>query len=164
MGLSVLYFGFGFLPFRGGSYTFDSEQKYIDGDWKKWPQYDQYAALRDVNGKENTEKIIETQKVDGVVEANSMSEAVLLFRDDVSINEGHTDWFVPAEGQLAFMCLMKEDLNRLLTLLGGENLTGVRWSSSEYSYNVSWRVDFSSCAVWTNAKNTKFTLRLIREL
>lgn len=158
------YFGSGFLPFRDGSYTFDSEQRYIDGDWKMWPQYDQYAALRDVNGKENTEKIIEAQKVDGVVVANSMSEAVLLFRDDVSINEGHSDWFVPAEGQLAFMCLMKDDLNRLLTLLGGENLTGVRWSSSECSNNVSWRVDFSSCAVWGNVKNTKFTLRLIREL
>lgn len=157
-------FGIGYLPFRDGSYTLDSEQRYIDGDWKKWPQYDQYAALRDVNGKENTEKIIEAQKVDGVVVANSMSEAVLLFRDDVSINEGHSDWFVPAEGQLAFMCLMKEDLNRLLTLLGGETLTGIRWSSSEISSILSWRVGFNNCSVWTNAKYSKYRLRLIRKL
>ena len=158
------YFGSGFLPFRDGSYTFDSEQRYIDGDWKMWPQYVQYAALRDVNGKENTEIIIKAQKVDGVVVANSLSEAVLLFRDNGLISEGYSDWFVPAEGQLAFMCLMKEDLNRLLTLLGGETLTGIRWSSSEISSILSWRVDFYNCSVSTNAKYSKYRLRLIRKL
>lgn len=157
------YFGSGFLPFRDGSYTFDSEQHYIDGDWKKWPQYDQYAALRDVNGKENTEKIIEAQKVDGVVVANSVSEAVLLFRDNGLINEGYSDWFVPAVGQLAFMCLMKEDLNRLLTLLG-EGISYGSLSSTEFNSIAAWKVEFGNGRIINYGKDNVYPLRLIREL
>lgn len=107
---------------------------------------------------------MEAQTVEGVVVKNSMSEAVLLFRNNASINEGYTDWFVPALGQLAFMCLMQDDLNRLMTLVGGAALTGILWSSTEMNYISAWRIDFKYRSLWNNSKNTKFILRMIKEL
>lgn len=53
--------------------------------------------------------------------------------------------YVPSLPELAFICANKEVLNEALVFVGGEQFAASSyWSSTEYSQNNSWYVNFSS--------------------
>ncbi|MGM9797895.1 MAG: hypothetical protein ACI3ZY_10075 [Parabacteroides sp.] len=154
----------GYLPKADG---FWDGSTHIDGDWTQWSTYtNATAALSDFNGQENTKLIIEAQTTDDIVQDYTLAKAVIEFRGNSSINESHTDWFVPSCGELAFMFLKMTELNELLDKVSGTQFsTNTYWSSSEHSSNYALYVDFSCGYVNVSGyKNSYSRLRLVRAI
>ena len=121
------------------------------------------GALADFNGQENTRLIIEAQG-NGTTD-KTLGKAVMDFRGNSTVNEGQTDWYAPACGQLAFMFLQKDKLNDLLSKVTGTQFSSSRyWSSSGYSSSVAWYVRFSDGVVNGNNKSLNGLLRLVRAI
>ena len=122
------------------------------------------GALYDFNGQANTATILEAQN-NG--ENNyTIGKAVMDFRSG-SNNEGKEDWFVPSCGELAYMFLMKTELNTLLGKVdGGSTISSSwYWSSSEYSSSSAWGVSFSGGGVNVYFKNSSDgRVRLVRAI
>lgn len=154
----------GYLPTNDGYYY--SIEKRIVGDWAIWRSWDSSrVALTDFSGKENTEKILDSQVVDGVPTANTISETLLLFRANDALNEQHDDWFIPSCGQLAFMYLFRSQLNDLMDGLGASvfDYTQVL-SSSENHYKNVFIVAFTDGFVLSTPKSVPRRSRFIRKL
>ena len=117
------------------------------------------GALSDFNGQANTATILAAQN--NGADDNTIGKAVVNFRNG-SKNEGYNDWFVPSCGELAFMFLKKAELNTLLRKVGGSSMSYDYWSSTEYSSNNAWAVDFSDGSVDYNAYNVKYTYKPVR--
>ena len=82
-----------------------------------------------------------------------------------SNNEGYTDWFVPSCGEIAYMFLKKTELNTLLGKVSGSTFSSsYYWSSSEYSSDRAWGVDFSSGLVDDGGKVYYNYVRLVRAI
>ena len=93
------------------------------------------GALSEFCGAENTEIIIVAQTKEGVVLDDTLAKAVLNFRANVEVNEGHDDWFCPSLGELCYMCKVKDKLEALLVKTGGELF------SEKYGSSTEWRSD-----------------------
>ena len=122
------------------------------------------GALSDFNGKANTELIIEAQS--NGIEDGTLGQAVVNFRGNPEVNEGQSDWFCPACGELAFIFLKMTELNNLLSKVSGTTIVeGDYWSSTEYNSNYAWEVGTQGKVYKygkTGANMSK--LRLIREI
>lgn len=153
----------GYLPRADGSYA---ENIHLDVDWTKWSNYDNAtAALSDFNGEENTNLMIVAQSTSGVVQDYTLAQAVVNFRSNSIVNEGKKYWFCPACGELAFMLLKQNELNALLSKVGGTQLSSDwYWSSSEYSYDYAWVVAFQHGLVAHADKRYSLRLRLLRAI
>ena len=158
----------GYLPKADGSY-FGSP--HLDGDWTQWLTYPSAtAALSDFNGQANTELILNAQS-NGTVE-DSIGKAIMDFRGNADVNEGHSDWFCPACGELAFMLLKKSDLETILNkILGTAFEEYFYWSSSEYvdeDCNIysAWGVYFDDVPYVTygTSRDSYFSVRLVRTI
>lgn len=68
---------------------------------------------------------------------------------------GYTDWFLPAQNQLACLCA-----NQLA--VGG--LAGAYWSSTEYNINQAIFVDFGACDLFGDFKDVLYSVRCVRAL
>ena len=124
-----------------------------------------YGSISDFNGAQNTANTIDAQKVDGVLPENTIGKAVMDYRKNEMINEGYTDWIVPSCGQLAFMYLMRNEIDDLLTMIGGTPLgSNTFWSSSEHNENVNWILNFQKGNVLGYRKYQTQRCRLIRVL
>ena len=116
--------------YLGGSSTPQLSQ-----DFTTWTA----GALSDFNGKSNTEVIAASSS-----NAKDMCKALETFNAG-SDNQGHTDWYVPACGQLALMYLAKTDINAALAKIGGTALeSNAYWSSSESDSGNAWFVFFNN--------------------
>ena len=121
------------------------------------------GALADFNGQANTELIIAAQGNGTTVK--TLGKAVMDFRGNSTVNEGQTDWYAPACGQLAFMFLKMTELNTLLSKVGGTQFSSNwYWSSSEYSSGDAWLVGFSGGNVSISNKSGSYRLRLVRAI
>ncbi len=120
------------------------------------------GALSDFNGAANTTAIIKGHS-DGTL-AGSLGKAVKEFSEG-SNNESYTDWFVPACGELAFMCLKMTELNTLLSKVPATQFsTSIYWSSSECNSYRAWSVNFSNGYVFDIDKYSNDRVRLVRAI
>ena len=51
--------------------------------------------------------------------------------------------FIPSVAQWRFICLFRKELNQALAELGGDELTGWYWTSTEYSATYAWYLSLS---------------------
>lgn len=52
--------------------------------------------------------------------------------------------FIPSVAQLRFICLFRKELNQALAEVGGDELSGWYWSSTEYSATPAWGLALSN--------------------
>ena len=118
------------------------------------------GALSDFNGKSNTQVIAASSS-----NAKDMCKVLETFNAG-SDNQGHSDWYVPAAGQLALMYLAKTDINAALAKIGGTafNESYTYWSSSECDADYAWRVDFSAGIVCNYSKGNNHLVRFVRDI
>ena len=139
--------------YLGGSSTPQLSQ-----DFTTWTA----GALSDFNGKTNTEVIAASSS-----NAEDMCKVLETFNAGTNSqsNEGFTDWYVPACGQLALIYLAKSDINAALAKIGGTALQpGFYWSSSEYGADYAWYVDFFKGYVYGALKDCSYQVRFVRDI
>ena len=116
------------------------------------------GALSDFEGKANTKRINQA----GITIAS-----VIISFNLGEYNQGNSDWYLPAEGQLAYIYMNHDKINRLLEIVGGSTMvtTDYYWASSIYSSGFNWSVDFSTGFVGHGGGiYYKRHVRLIRDL
>lgn len=127
----------------------------LSQDFTTWTE----GALSDFNGKSNTQVIAASSS-----NAKDMCKVLETFNAG-SDNQGHSDWYVPACGQLALMYLAKTDINAALAKIGGTALgSGAYWSSSEYDSYGAWFVDFGNDSVEYRDKGLNYRVRFVRDI
>ena len=127
----------------------------LSDDFTTWTE----GALSDFNGKTNTQVIAASSS-----NAKDMCKVLETFNAG-SDNQGHTDWYVPACGQLAHMYLAKTDINAALAKIGGTAFESYYyWSSSEYAAKHAWRVAFNDGGVLYNGKSGNHRVRFVRDI
>lgn len=150
----------GYLPQASGSYASTSNN--LSSDITTWTSG---TALGDFNGKANTAAIQAASDTDTYTTYANMGTYCTKFNQTPSENQGYTDWYIPACGQLSLMFLNMTDINAALTKIGGTTLASrYYWSSSEYSSNGGWYVGFSLGYVYGYGKDGNSRVRFIRDL
>ena len=148
----------GYLPLANGSYASSSNN--LSGDYTTWTS----GALSDFNGKNNTAALLEASDTDSNTTYANMATWCRIFNQTATENQGYTDWYIPACGQLTLMFLNKTAINNTLTKIGGQTIASSGYlSSSEYSSNRGWGVGFHSGYVYYNFKNDYSRVRFVRD-
>lgn len=143
---------YGYLPKPDGSYK---NAPHLSDDFTTWTA----GVLSDFNGKTNTEVIAASSS-----NSKDMCKVLETFNAG-SDNQGHTDWYVPACGQLALMYLAKTDINAALAKIGGTALeSDYWWSSSEYDSLNAWYVGFNYGSVSDGYKLSNYRVRFVRDI
>ena len=60
--------------------------------------------------------------------------------------------FIPSVAQWRFICLFRKELNQALAELGGDELSGWYWTSTEYSATYAWNLNLSNGFVTSSPK------------
>ena len=123
-------------------------------------------AKADYNGKANNKVLKTVTTGGGSYKSYATIGAVLnQFISTSSENQGYTDWYIPACGQLYLIYQNMNNINTALSAIGGTQLTSTYfWSTSEYDSGSGWCVSLSSGDVKYYAKYTDLRLRLVRDL
>ncbi|MGM9797911.1 MAG: hypothetical protein ACI3ZY_10155 [Parabacteroides sp.] len=128
--------------------------------------YSTTAAKADYYGKANSE-VLKTVTTGGSGYTSRATIGAVLnqFISTNSENQGYTDWYIPACGQLHLIYQNKSSINTALSAIGGTQLTArYYWSSSEYSPDGGWGVSLSGAEVTNLNKGGGYRLRLVRDL
>ena len=152
--------GNGYLPKADGTYPSTPN---LSSDYTTWTS----GELSDFNGKNNTNAIITAYTEHSVdMDARDMCKVLQTFNAGTyGSNQGFTDWYIPACGQLALIYLNKTAINEALTAIGGTTFdVYYYWSSSECSYLIGWYVSFDSGGVNGKAKNINHSVRFVRDI
>lgn len=132
---------------------------YLSADYTTWTT----GALSDFNGKTNTGYIVASSS-----DARDMGTVLKNFNESTDgQNQGKSDWYIPACGQLALIYMNMDDLNTVLNAIGGMPLfASYYWSSSEYGSSNAWLVSFNiGDVVGTNgAKSGETHVRFVRDI
>ena len=131
-------------------------------NWRAWGT----GALSDFNGKDNTDVLLTTTATDSYKNYPKLSVLLGVFNaQDNTENQGYSDWYVPACGQLYLMYSHKTAINTALTKIGGTTIADYYyWSSSEYGGSYAWVVLFISGYVDNYYKNYNYRVRLVRDI
>lgn len=123
----------------------------LNKDFTTWTA----GALSDFNGKGNTSIIIQEGTAPYQDKYPYMVDVLNAFNQQGNTgNQGFSDWYLPACGQLALIYIFKSDINIALQKIGGTTFdTEEYWSSSEGLYSNSWYVDFSYGKVDSTSKD-----------
>ena len=108
--------------------------------------------LADFKGKENT---------DILVSLGSDYIAANAARNYKSYDGDTIEWYLPACGELGFVCARRRAIDEALEKIGGLALGSATfsWSSSEYSSNSARDVALASGAVYYSIKNYNYYVR-----
>ena len=159
-GITEISTGNGYLPKADGTYQSTPN---LSSDYTTWTS----GALSDFNGKNNTNAIITAYAEHSVeMDARDMCKVLQTFNAGTyGSNQGFTDWYIPAEGQLALIYLNKTAINEALTAIGGTTFSdNYYWSSSEYSSSDGWRVYFFNGNVLCDDKYLDKRVRFVRDI
>ena len=135
----------------------------FSADYTTWTS----GALSDFNGKDNTNAIITAYTEHSVdMDARDMCKVLQTFNAGTyGSNQGFTDWYIPACGQLTLIYLNKTAIEEALTAIGGTTFSGYYWSSSEQSKYNSWYVYFYEGHIYTRSKeNGNSPVRFVRDI
>ena len=148
---------YGYLPMPDGTYVTTTESEKIKQVYTEWPNAAN-TALADTAGWQNTEALITAQG------SSYIGGATTTFRSSSS----NSTWFVPAEGQLAYIYLNVTNINTLLQKVTGAtkiSTSNFYWSSSEYSYVCAWYVGFGDGRVGDGGgKDVDYYVRFCRDI
>lgn len=99
-------------------------------------EHTEAQALQIISGYEAVKQLVDAQEDEGNTAAK------------LCWNYGYKglQWYLPCLLELNAVCANKEEINELLKLVGGDPLSidECYWSSTEYSANGSWVVNFSN--------------------
>ena len=123
-------------------------------------------ALTDYNGKANSEVLkTVTTGGNGYTSYATIGAVLNQFISTSSENQGYTDWYIPACGQLYLIYQNIADINTALRAIEGTPLTMTYyWSSSQCSKYRSWNVRLIGGSVNVSEKYNYHWLRLVRDL
>jgi len=142
--------------YLGGTFT-----PQISTDFTTWTS----GALSDFNGKANTAAIQSASDTDSYTTYANMGTYCTKFNATAAENQGFTDWYIPAYGQLALIYLNKTAINEALTAIGGTTFSGNDyWSSSEYNSDYGWYVNFVNGLVYYYGKYSNYRVRFVRDI
>lgn len=148
----------GYLPQANGSYYSSSNN--LSSDITTWTDG---TALGDFNGKANTATLLSASDTDSYTEYANMGTWCRIFNQTETENQGYTDWYIPACGQLALMYLNMTAINNALTKIGGQTIASDEyWSSSEYGSNYGLNVGFDHGDVGNLRKSYNGQVRFVR--
>ncbi|MBO5014759.1 MAG: fimbrillin family protein, partial [Bacteroidaceae bacterium] len=148
---------YGYLPKADGSY---SSTPNLSGDYTTWTS----GALSDFNGKANTAAIQTAADTDNFTYYANMGTYCTKFNATATENQGFSDWYIPACGQLSLMYLNITDINEALTAIGGTPLSYYYWSSSQRSSSEGWNVSLNDGLVNNTNKNGSARVRFVRDI
>lgn len=100
-------------------------------------------ALFDIDGRGNTERLVaRNPKLRNLLEDGE---------------------YIPSLGQLNLMAHYKDSINDALEYIGAEPLASSAWfwSSTEYSQNIAWFVNFSNGSTYGNNKYSSYRVRAV---
>ena len=108
-------------------------------------------ALSDFNGLSNTETLV------GLGEDYVAANACWKYNDGVS----NLKWYLPAMGEFGYLMPRFNEINSVITALGGVAVYGSYgfWSSSEYSSNYAYRLHTSPGSVTNGSKSQDYYVR-----
>ena len=107
------------------------------------------AATADWQGKKNTQIVLDYCKAKG-----KSCPAFEYVNSYITEGTKAGDWYLPAFGELRIIRDNKDTLNTTLYKINGKNFNRTNyWSSSEYSYERAWNVDFYNTNVGNYYKN-----------
>ena len=70
--------------------------------------------------------------------------------------------FIPSVAQWRFICLFRKELNQALAELGGDELTGWYWTSTEYSATYAWGLYLSNGNMYSSTKaSSRYRVRAV---
>ena len=143
----------GYLP-TDGEYN---GLPYISNDINTWVD----GALSDYNGKSNSQVI-----TDIASHKEDVGNILKAFNEgSYGNNQGNSDWYIPALGQLALIHLNKTIINNALEKIGGTKLLQEAYISStesteDYNYNIL-NIGYIDSG---GAKDVKHGVRFIRDI
>ena len=154
--LSPYYIKYGFGVVKRPDGTYDdssSDMPPISDDISTWTT----GGTADLDGKANTRRILQA----GV----TIASAVTAFNQG-SNNQGSSAWYIPAEGQLAYIYMNHDKVNDLMGKVGGDPMSTTisYWSSTVLSYSTAWIVGFDRGSVGTNTVTKWYPVRLVQDL
>ena len=132
---------------------------HLSGNYSDWVS----GALSDFNGQTNTVTIIANS-------SNTRDMAMTLSRFNASEkqNQGFSDWYIPACGQMALIYLNRLEINEALNKISGTQFdTAAYFTSTEYSTYNEWYISFSNVSGGTishDQKNKTGNVRFIRDI
>ena len=148
----------GYLPKADGTYVYTPN---LSGDYTTWTS----GALSDFNGKANTAALLVASDTDSYTTYANMATWCRIFNQTATENQGYTDWYIPACGQLSLMYLNMTAIDNALTKIGGQTIaTHQYWSSSECSSSRCWSLHFSSGDVSDGYKYGNIRVRFVRDI
>ena len=152
----------------GGGKTTTYSYLYEDGtglnrDWTTWIEPD--TALGDFNGKSNS-KVLEMPTGNPKNIGYCLSE---FNRGIYGNNQGYSNWYIPSCGQMGLVIVYKNEINEMMTLIGGTKFVKTSyWTSTEYAKADAWYVNFwdNSVGMYTSNKDnlTEFRVRFVKDL
>ena len=143
---------------NNSGYLGGSSTPQLSTDFTTWTT----GALSDFSGKANTQAI--TAKSGNT---KDMCKVLETYNGGVNFqsNEGFTDWYVPACGQLAIMYLARTEINAALAKIGGTSLGSASyWSSSQRDTDIACVVNFQFGLVGVDYKYNVTVVRFIRDV
>ena len=158
----------GYLPsdkFTGATSFVDPKVKYIVtsdlipspylGDVPN-PEYNKEIsgynnALSDFNGLSNTETLV------GLGSDYEAANACWKYKDGAS----NLQWYLPAMGEFGYLMPRFNEINSVITALGGVAVNGSKyfWSSSEYSSSSAYYLNTNNGRVYSNSKSYLYCVR-----
>jgi hypothetical protein len=99
------------------------------------------------------------REVDAIFDYDGKSNtAALPLNDEIKLKDGE---YIPSAGQLVLMCKVKDELNRMLTKCGGDELKDdYYWSSTEFSGSNAWFVGLSDGYLGYYGTKASFQIRV----
>ena len=145
---------YGYLPKADGTYQSTPN---LSDDYTTWTR----GALSDFDGKTNTEIIVSASS-----NTRDMGLVLTAFNAAADQNKGFTDWYIPACGQLALIYLNMNDINTILTKIGGTAIkSGNYWSSTECSMYSGRCIRFENgCVSDYTKRDETVEVRFVRNL
>lgn len=142
--------GSAYLMYPNSTYT---DEPHISTDISTW----NFGALSDLDGKENTQRIMEANV--------TMTDIINNFNNGPN-NQGNTSWYLPAAGQLSYIFMNHDKINHLLDLFGGVQMTlsDAFWSSTVRNEVSAWRIGFHNGLLSCNDFWVKRHVRLVKDL
>ena len=131
--------------------------KISNKNWRTW----RLGAISDFNGKINTPVIVASS-----TNNRDMGTVLTNFNNATDgQNQGYSDWYVPAFGQLYLMFSHRGAINTALSKIGGVAFASTAyWSSSEESSNNAWWVNFSHEDNGYYYKDYGYHVRFVRDI